>query len=94
MSDDFDVILKRFDKIEDRLLSIDKTLVVNTHQLTEHMRRTELLERAVERNQESFVPIKDHVTRVNTVLKVLGVLAASAGTVASVLKVIEFFSQR
>ena len=51
------------DNILDKLATIDRTLVLNTTHLAEHMRRTEILE-------QELKPVKQHVQVVNTIVKV------------------------
>lgn len=41
-------LTNKLDKLDERLDSIDKTLVIQAEQLKEHMRRTEILENTVE----------------------------------------------
>ena len=80
-------ILDKLDKVEDRLDSIDKTLVRQEVQLSEHIRRTELLEKAHESFKEEIKPIKKAHTVVTGVLKIIGGLAILAGLIVSVMKI-------
>lgn len=50
-----------------------KTLAVNTVSLQEHMRRTELNEKAIEMVNTTLKPVIKHVDAVNLVLKIVGV---------------------
>lgn len=98
MSDQSDVIkivLERLDKIddkfdlklskvEDRLGSIDKTLVKQEAQLAEHIRRTELLEQEIK-------PIKKHVAYLQAGLKLLGLIALVLGLASTVIKLLGFY---
>lgn len=52
-----------FDRIMEKLAEIDRTLILNTTHLAEHMRRTEILESEIK-------PVKQHVQVVNTIFKV------------------------
>lgn len=52
--------------------------------LKEHMRRTELAERAIEMLDLDLRPMKAHVARVDGALKLLGVIAVITGIVASI----------
>lgn len=61
----FDKIDVKFEKLDERLLSIDKTLERNTVSLEEHMRRTSILE-------EQIKPISKHVAMVQGVLQAAG----------------------
>jgi len=60
----------QLDRIESRLDSIDVTLVRNTAQLEEHIRRTEILE-------EEIKPVKAHVSLMNNTAKIIALIAAS-----------------
>ena len=67
----FDILVSRLDKLEykqDKVFEtahkIDKTVVQNTADLQEHMRRTDLLERRVEQVAQDLDPVKKHVGRV------------------------------
>jgi hypothetical protein len=63
---------EKLDKIVESVHRIDKTLVVNTEHLAEHMRRTDLLE-------QKLRPVETHVFMVNGIVKfILGLAAISA----------------
>jgi uncharacterized protein YdcH (DUF465 family) len=72
----------KFDRVEERLDSLDQTMTRNTSSLQEHMRRTELLEKA----QEEMKPIKTVYTVAWGLVKVVGAIGVLLGLVASVLK--------
>lgn len=72
-------ILAKLDKLDDRLDSVDKTLVKQEANLGEHMRRTALLE-------EDLKPIKKHVGHVEGGLKLLGILSLILGILFSIGK--------
>ncbi len=69
----------KLDQINERLHSIDKTMALNTQQLAEHMRRTELLEK-------EMAPVAKHVQQMQGAAKLLGILAVIA-TIVGVLSV-------
>lgn len=80
---------KRFDKIENKLDSIDRILgKINTHlavyneELKEHIRRTELLEREVH-------PIKVHVLQVKGAFKLVMGVSILLGLIASVYTILQ-----
>lgn len=68
-------VLEKLDKLDDRLDSVDKTLVRQEAQLAEHIRRTELLEHAHARLEqeiyEDLTPIKVHVGRVSLIGRIV-----------------------
>lgn len=61
------------------LIRMDKTLVVNTKSLEEHIKRTELLEKQLK-------PVSAHVEQMRGAGKLLGLLALIA-TIASIIMV-------
>lgn len=65
-------------KIEDRLDSIDKTLVKQETNLEEHMRRTEIME-------DKINPIEAHVHQMRGAGKLLGLLALVAGIIGTLI---------
>ena len=73
-------VLNKLDKIEERLGSIDKTLVKQEENLAEHMRRTELLETKME-------PVEDHVKNVNFLFKIMAGVVAIVGAIAGIIKI-------
>jgi archaellum component FlaC len=72
---------EKLEKISEKLSSIDVTLAVNTEQLKVHIRRTELLEEAVE-------PVKKHVAMVENSLKLIGLLCSGAAFILGVAKLL------
>lgn len=71
-------------RVEDRLDSIDRTLVRHDENLSEHMRRTELLEQEVKAVRSELEPVEKHVYRLQGVLKFVGVLITIAGIAADI----------
>ena len=61
--------------------SIDKTLSAQHVQLAEHIRRTELLEEAIQ-------PVKEHVAMVNGGLKLIKIISIVVGIVAAIAGII------
>lgn len=62
----------KVDKIDDRLTSVDKTLIKQEMNLAEHMRRTDLLE-------SDLKPVKRHVVMLEGGLKLMGVVSLVIG---------------
>lgn len=75
-------IESKIDKLDDRLVSIDRTLVQQQVLLDEHIRRTNLLEAEIK-------PIKRHVDMVTGAMKMIGLLATGMGIAAALLKVLK-----
>lgn len=71
-----DNVSKRLDRIESSIHSIDKTLAINTEHLSEHMRRTALIEHELR-------PVVKHVEQMRGAVKLLGVLALLATIVSA-----------
>jgi hypothetical protein len=76
----------KLERIDSRLNSIDKTLAEQHQQLKDHIRRTELAEENLDLLRTELKPVKEHVVRVDGVLKALGVLAVVLG----ILKTLDF----
>ena len=71
-------IKKKLDKLDERLDSIDQHLAVYNQQLTDHIRRTEILEQQV-------FPIKQHVDEIKGAGKLIALLALISTIVAALL---------
>lgn len=81
-------LLQEMSKALERLdLSVDKinvTLAKQEVHLADHIRRTQLLE-------EEMKPVRDHVSRVNALMLLLGGLLALVGAVKGVIEIIQLF---
>lgn len=73
-------------KIFDRLVSIEKTLIRNTISLEEHMKRSDQLEKAVHLLAEELKPVKTHVDRMKFIASIAMWTFGSSGFVMLVLK--------
>lgn len=97
------MILSTLEKIDEKVDRIDKTLAVQektlqvqAEQLSEHIRRTNLLEVRVEQTATEFKkdlrPVEDHVRFINRSAKVfawvLGIVGVFAGIGASIAKIL------
>jgi chromosome segregation ATPase len=76
MKDRVERIEVKVDEIKESIASIDKTLAINTESLITHIKRTDLLEKKLEKVEESIIPVKAHLERVNGVLKFILYLAS------------------
>jgi len=72
-------IFEKLEKIENHIVNIDKTLLLQHVSLEEHMRRTQLLE-------TEMAPVVKHVEQVRGAGMLLGLLALLA-TIASIVLV-------
>ena len=78
IEDRFDKLDTVLDKIDDRLNSIDITLAKQSTSLQEHIRRTELAEENIELLRTEIKPLSQHVVTINSLAKIISVLAAIA----------------
>ncbi len=79
----FDRIEEKLDRVLERVSSIDATIASQHVSLTEHIRRTEILENQV-------APIKDHVAQLRGIAKFLGASAAIIGLAAAVSEIMSY----
>ncbi len=75
-------LVGRLDDIHEKLANIDKTLAVNTEQLTVHIKRTEILETQM---QEALIPVRVFKMGV-TMGKIASALAAVGSAIWGALK--------
>lgn len=91
--DFLDLLIKTQDKIADRLDSIEKVQVSQEGNLKEHIYRTELNEKAIAVLSDAIKPVQKHVTQVETVLKVAGLIGsgvvALGGLVLGIIEVLK-----
>jgi hypothetical protein len=74
-------LISKLDRLDDRLDSVDKTLVRQEANLQEHMRRTDLNEIAIDKIVKALEPVKGHVD----MMKGAGKLLVITGTVVAVV---------
>lgn len=79
-------ILDKLDGLDDKLSTVDKTLVLQEANLREHMRRTDLLEEGVNKLNLDLKPLENHVTYVNNIFKFLGALGAITAFAVGIYK--------
>ena len=76
---DMQRVIEKLDKLDERLDSVDKTLIKQESNLSEHMRRTKLLE-------EKMEPVESHVRSIHSVMKFLMKALVIFGILAGVAK--------
>lgn len=92
----------KVERLHTRLDDVDKTLIKQEANLSEHIYRTTLAEKNIEllrkdvRHMETDIsPIRKHVIIVENTLKVLGIMfggmIALIGTVFTIIKIISYF---
>lgn len=79
MKERIDRLEDKIDKVSEVLVCIDKTLVKQEENLKEHMRRTNLLEQALE-------PVENHVSNVTFLFKFFTGCIAILGVLIGILK--------
>jgi hypothetical protein len=72
-------IEEKIDKLDSRLDSIDVTLGKQHSSLEHHIYRTELNEESIEVLKKELKPLSEHVATINSIAKLITVLAALAG---------------
>lgn len=88
-------VLKKLDKIDEKLDSIDKTLIKQEENLKLHMYRTELAESNLKllkqhidnetsKITERIEPIQVHVVQIQGIIKLISILAMIVSIVASI----------
>lgn len=82
-----DKLDNKLDQIEERLSSIDVTLVGQAADLKYHIKRTTLAEERMEHIETQLEPIKKHVAVINGVFKFIGFTVSVLGAVAGVAKI-------
>lgn len=80
-------LLDKLDKLDDHLQRIDVTLAKQEVSLSEHIRRTELIE-------NDLVPIKGHVERVNGAMRFIGFIALLVSLTGGIIKIVTLVLQR
>lgn len=97
ISKQLEVIEKKIDahteKLEEHtkiLSSVDKTLALQEEQLRNHIYRTQLAEENLEILRKEFKPVEKHVHFVNTLSKLVALLATVGSAVYGVLEVVKW----
>lgn len=81
-----ELISDKIEKTEGRLGNIDITLAEQAKDIKYHIKRTDLSEERLERLENEVKPVKDHVTRVEGIVKFLSILATVIGISVAVSK--------
>lgn len=89
--DEVKSIRTKVDKSDERLDSIDLTLVRQEATLVEHVRRSDLLEKKTDLIELDLKPLQSHVIMVNGVFKFLGLLATIVAIIVGIIEVVKTF---
>jgi uncharacterized protein (UPF0335 family) len=87
-----ELILAKVEKLDEKQGEMNATLAVNTEQLKEHIRRTDLLESSVSKLRSDLKPVEEHVAtmqRAGWLAKLAAKIAA--GVVAFVAGLLKLF---
>lgn len=84
-------IRSKVEKSDERLDSIDITLVRQEANLQEHMKRSDLLERRAERIETDIKPLEKHMLMVNGALKFLGIFGTIVAILVGLFEIAQFF---
>lgn len=76
-------------EIRDELKTINITLALQHKSLEEHMRRTELTEKAVETLKLELKPIQKHIITVEGSFKVIGGIGFLLGATLTILEIMK-----
>lgn len=91
MSDELSLvkeILNKMDSLDKSVDSINITLAVQSEQLKEHMKRSDSLEKYVNKLETELKPVHQHVERVNTLMLLLAGILALIGAIEGILKIL------
>lgn len=88
MDKKLDAIISKIDKLDERLDSVDKTLIKQECNLELHMERTEQNEKMIETIVAELKPVKTNMHYMHGALKALGVLSLLLGIVALVKEIV------
>ena len=76
------------DKIQEDILDLKVTSAKQEENLKEHIRRTEIAEENISILRKEVEPIKQHVSTMNGVLRVIGFASVVVGTIAGLFQII------
>lgn len=84
-------IFEKLERLDARLDNIDKTLIKQHASIEEHIRRTAINEKSIERLHAEIRPVQSHVDKVDGALKLLGLLGIGATLVFTVFRILALF---
>lgn len=80
-------ILDKLDKIEDRLDTIDQSLVKYNAQLEYHIQRSDNIESYVQHLEDKLIPVEKHVIMVNGIVKFIGIISIIGTIILTLLQI-------
>lgn len=84
-----DKIETKIDGIQDSLHLIHLTLVKQEGNLKDHMRRSEINEENIQLLRQEVRPIQDHVTKLNGVVRLVGLSSIVAALLVSIITMVK-----
>lgn len=82
-------IKSNHDEVSDRLVDIEKVMIVQEVNLADHMKRSDHLESLMHRLEENEIkPLVRHVAMVNGAIKLIGILSLVTGILVGVFKLV------
>ena len=89
VEDKLDKHTEKLDKHTEILASVDKTLALQEEQLRNHIRRTQLAEENLDLLRKDFKPVENHVHFVNTLSKLVALIAAAGSAIYGLVEVVK-----
>lgn len=80
-------IFEVLDKICEDLSELKITVAKQEENLKEHIRRTELAEENLQMLRQEIEPLKQHVTVINGILKIIGIISVIIGSGAGFFQI-------
>lgn len=86
---DLDRIYEKLDLIDEKLASVDKTLVEQAGDLKHHIYRTDLAEEHIRLLETKIAPLSDFHSKFSGIMKFIGVVATSITFIIGLIKLIQ-----
>lgn len=90
--DEIKSVNKRTEKQEERLDSIDKTLIKQEEQISYHIKRTDLLEAKADAIEEDIKPLKERMNQFDGMKKLFVIVGSLLAAAVAIVEIIRFFS--
>jgi len=85
------LILDKFDKLDNKIDNIDKTLVRQEESIKYHIQRTDLLQKQTEKIETEIEPMKKHTAMVEGIIKFFGIIALFLSVAGGLAKFFNLF---
>lgn len=83
----------KLDKVDERLSSIDVTLVKQNAELEHHIYRTDLAEKRLDILQSQIEPLSTFKNRLDGAFRVIGMVGTGVGIVIGLIKSLEIIAK-